>query len=191
MPVKATALYFSDVASPEATTVTQESRLQKKGMVELRYPKPERRSPKPKQRIPRNARIRQHSLTRHSKLEKLADDLWSLIVRSTSPLCVCCRMRPTAQADHLVSRRYRATRWVISNGCPLCAGCHRLVTSDTQEHVLLAVQHVGAERWGQLNLAKHCGKVDPATVIVALRYEVEKRGLVAEAQARGLMRDLR
>ena len=153
--------------------------------------KPASRGPKPKVRIPRNARIRQHSLTRHSKLEKLADDLWALIVRSTAARCARCRLRPVQQADHLVSRRYRATRWVISNGCPLCAGCHRLVTSDTQEHVLLALQHVGAERWEQLNIAKHCGKVDPATAIVALRYEVEKQGLEREADARGLMRDPR
>jgi 5-methylcytosine-specific restriction endonuclease McrA len=156
-------------------------------MTEARFPRPEKRARKPPRRIPRNARIRQHSLTRHSKLEKLADDIWALIVRSTAPVCVRCKTRATAQADHLVSRRYRATRWVISNGCPLCAGCHRLVTSDTHEHVRLAVQHVGAERWEQLNIAKHCGKVDPATVIVALRYEAEKRGLIAEALRRRLM----
>ena len=152
-----------------------------------RCPRPEKRARKPKVRIPRNARIRQHSLTRHSKLEKLADDLWALIVRSTTGSCARCHLRPAQQADHLVSRRYRATRWVLSNGCPLCAGCHRLVTSDTHEHVRLAVQHVGAERWEQLNLAKYIGKVDPATVVVALRYEVEKRGLIAEARRRGLL----
>jgi len=152
----------------------------------IRAPKPAKRARKPKVRIPRNARIRQHSLTRHSKLEKLADDLWALIVRSTTGSCARCHLRPAQQADHLVSRRYRATRWVLSNGCPLCAGCHRLVTSDTHEHVGLAVQHVGIERWEQLNIAKHCGKVDPATAIVALRYEVEKRGLIIEAKRRRL-----
>jgi 5-methylcytosine-specific restriction endonuclease McrA len=124
---------------------------------------------------------------RHRKLEQLADALWALIVRSTSPLCVRCHIRPTAQADHLVSRRYRATRWVISNGAPLCAGCHRLVTSDTYEHVRLAVALVGAERWEQLNVAKFCGKVAPALAVVALRYEVEKRGLTAQARERGLL----
>lgn len=127
------------------------------------------------------------ALKRHRKLEKLADGLWALIVRNRTPLCVRCRVRPVAHADHLVSRRYRATRWDLTNGAPLCAGCHRLVTSDTHEHVRLAVEYAGAERWEQLNVAKHCGKADPASAIVALRYEADARGFASEAIARGLM----
>lgn len=157
-------------------------------MTEMRFPKPAKRVPKPRRPIPRNYRIRGSApLKRHRSLEELADRLWALIVRSTSRKCARCRWRLTAQADHLVSRRYRATRWVICNGAPLCAGCHRLVTSDTHEHVALALSLVGYQRWEQLNVAKHFGKVDPATAVVALRYEVEKRGLVDEARERGLL----
>jgi hypothetical protein len=153
-------------------------------------PKPERRGPRPRKPIRRGPRKRNRTpepLLRHRKLEERADRLWSFVVRHKSPVCIRCHTRPTAQADHLISRRYRATRWSTEIGAPLCAGCHQLVTADTHEHVRLAVLVLGAGRWELLNLAKTAGKCDPRMAIIALEAEVRAKGLTALAIERGLL----
>lgn len=153
--------------------------------------KPERRGPKPRKPIARRVRPRGSrtpvALQEHRTLEQRADRLWSFLVRHKSPLCVRCHCRPTAQADHLISRRYRATRWSTEIGAPLCAGCHQLVTADTHEHVRLAVLVLGAGRWELLNLAKTAGKCDPRMAIIALEAEVRAKRLTALALERGLL----
>jgi len=153
----------------------------------IALPKPERRGPKPRKRIPRNARIRHSSLSRHAKLEKQADDLWALIIRSRAERCVRCRIRPVAQADHLVTRTHRGTRWDLRNGAPLCAGCHQRVTSDTDEHVRLAIGYLGAELWQHLNVSKHMKRIDPSLAIIALQHVVKECGLEEEAKRRRLI----
>jgi hypothetical protein len=154
-------------------------------------PKPARRAPKPRKRIPRGAHPRGSrtpvALQEHRKLVQRADLLWSFIVRQRSPLCVRCRLRGTADADHLISRRYRATRWNTEIGAPLCKGCHMLVTSDAAEHVRLGISVMGRDRWELLNLAKDAGKCDPALAIMALEAEVRAKGLTALAVDRGIM----
>jgi hypothetical protein len=161
-------------------------------MTELRFPRPARRGRKPRRPIPRvhaggkRSRVPE-PLLRHRKLEELADALWSLIVRSTSPLCVRCRRRPVTDPHHLVSRRYRALRWELDNGAPLCRACHCDVGEDGHENRLLAHDLVGPERWDAWQQYKRIGRADPSLAVVALRYEVEKRGLTAQARERGLL----
>lgn len=93
-------------------------------------------------------------------------------------MCERCHLRPVHDAHHMVSRTYRQTRWLVDVGAALCRNCHRIVGMDGEENRLLAHDLVGAERWEQLQVTKHCrGKVDPKAAAVMLRYEAEKRGL--------------
>lgn len=157
----------------------------------MTLPKPERRGPRPRKPIRRGPRKRNRTpepLLRHRKLEERADRLWSFVVRHKSPVCIRCHTRPTAQADHLISRRYRVTRWQIANGAPLCAGCHRLLTSDHEMHVQVARRYMGAEVYeGCYRAAQVGGKVDPALAAVALEQEIRDRGLTMLAIERGLL----
>lgn len=161
----------------------------------VRLAKPAKRGPKPRRPIARRGAHRGQrkpgALVEHGALVLRADRLWALIVRAKSPLCVYCHTRPTAQADHLVSRRYRATRWNTEIGAPLCAGCHRMLTSDSYEHAALGARLLGAGRWQLLNAAKDRGKVDVRLAIIALEAEVRAAGLAAQAVARGLMNEER
>lgn len=109
----------------------------------------------------------------------MADQLWRVIVRSSNGTrCQRCNMRPGHDAHHLVSRSYRACRWLVQNGAFLCRNCHRIVGMDGEENRALAIKLMGAERWEQLNVAKNCHvKVDPLEAAVGLRYEAQKRGI--------------
>ena len=154
-------------------------------MTEARFPKPERRARKPRRPIPRvfaggkRSRVPE-ALRRHRALEEQADRLWSLIVRATSPLCVRCRCKPVTDPHHLVSRRYRALRWELDNGAPLCRACHCDVGEDGHENRLLAQQLVGAERWEAWQQYKRLGKVDPSIAVVMLQQIARERGLPLE-----------
>lgn len=131
----------------------------------LALPKPAKRGRKPRRAIP-HYRF-PTKFERRREWVKEADRIWSLLVRASSRLCFKCHRRRTAHADHLVSRRYSGTRWLLVNGCPLCAGCHQLVTSDTAEHVALAIRRVGEDQWTFLNTVKYV-RADPRTAVVVL-----------------------
>lgn len=55
---------------------------------------------------------------------KECDRLFSLVVRADRKMCERCATRERLQCAHIVSRRYRATRFTEANAFCLCAGCH-------------------------------------------------------------------
>lgn len=87
-------------------------------------PKPEKRAPRPRKRIARTSRPAKVRKTPRSKLRRMADKLWSLIVRAAGK-CRLCGKAEGLQAAHGFSRRYLGTRWDLRNGWCLCAGCHK------------------------------------------------------------------
>lgn len=102
-------------------------------------PKPEKRAPRPrkriernKQRIPRNKRPAKVRKTPRSKLKRMADKLWSLIVRAAGK-CRVCGTSARLQAAHGFSRRYLGTRYDLRNGWCLCSGCHVFFTHRALE----------------------------------------------------------
>ncbi len=146
-------------------------------MTELPLPKPEPRGPKPRRPIRRRS-TQPRGLSEHRALVKVADKLWSQIVRATSLLCVRCRMRPTREAHHLIGRTKWPTRWLLENGAPVCHFCHATVGEDSEENRALAIRLVGLDRWEQLQITKHCKvKTDPMLAAVLLRIEAKKRGV--------------
>jgi len=81
------------------------------------------------------------------KLGRVADKLWSEIVRSRGECEVCSKRPPgvVLQGAHGFSRRYRGTRWLPINGFCLCSGCHVRYTHDP-----LAWDDFLRENWGAL-----------------------------------------
>jgi hypothetical protein len=83
--------------------------------------------------------------------EHYADQLWSMAVRARDKSCQAMFFLPNSpcvgalQADHLISRTYRSTRWLIDVGAALCLGHHMYVTEHPLEHVELAVALMGQE----------------------------------------------
>jgi hypothetical protein len=83
--------------------------------------------------------------------EHYADQLWSMAVRTRDGWCQgkhAFSKTPCAgslQADHLISRTYRSTRWLLDVGAALCLAHHMYVTEHPLEHVELAVALMGQE----------------------------------------------
>lgn len=95
----------------------------------MKRSKPLKRSTKP---IARRTRPRKQRKSTRAALGRIADRLWSQIVRGRGE-CECCGQRPPAvglQGAHGFSRRYRGTRWALINGFCLCSGCHVRFTHD-------------------------------------------------------------
>jgi hypothetical protein len=91
---------------------------------EKKAPRPIARSSTPIKRGKRPSKVRK---TPRGKLKKLADKLWSLIVRAAGK-CRICGKESQLQAAHGFSRRYAGTRWDLRNGWALCAGHHVFYT---------------------------------------------------------------
>lgn len=67
-------------------------------------------------------------LQSYSRMRRLADDLWSVVVRSSHDGCeMCGRHLPPGelQCAHGISRRFGAVRYNTMNMFALCAACHR------------------------------------------------------------------
>lgn len=58
-------------------------------------------------------------------IDNQLDKAWSEIVKKRAESkCERCGKRKYLNAHHIVGRRNMATRWEITNGVCLCAGCH-------------------------------------------------------------------
>ena len=88
----------------------------------------------------RPARLRK---TRPAARKRLADRLWSALVKRAGA-CVLCGSRSRLQAAHGFSRRYYGTRWLPINGFCLCSGCHVRYTYDP-----LGWDAILREQWGE------------------------------------------
>lgn len=106
----------------------------------LRLPKPTKRAkaPKPPRRgaLPkRGRRPRQRRSGLLAALEREADRLFSLIVRSRSLWCERCRVRRATDTAHVFTRRYAAVRHAEENAFGLCRECHQLLGSANTKTV--------------------------------------------------------
>ena len=68
------------------------------------------------------------------RLMEIADDQWSLAVRTDWDWrCAVCG-RVLVEAHHIVPRQYEATRYDMLNGIALCAHCHKLGKDSAHQH---------------------------------------------------------
>lgn len=134
----------------------------------LRFPKPPAREPKPPKRLVRNSspigrktRPNRQRKTSRGKMGRLADKLFSLIVRHPGK-CVY-HAAPTVdsgaeacggslQCAHIVSRIYRSVRWDEQNAMPLCAGAHRYFTGRALEWERFVTLCMGAADYEALKI---------------------------------------
>ena len=95
-------------------------------------PKPEPRGPKPRRPIKRKGGKRTSRCRAQRKARlKDCDRVFSLLIRTRDDwTCKACGSIKNPQCAHIVSRRYRATRWDSRNAVCLCAGCHVRFTFD-------------------------------------------------------------
>jgi hypothetical protein len=121
----------------------------------VRFPKPAKRSQKPRKRVKRSVRPHAVRQTKRAAQERKLDRLWSRwILRGGNPLCFCCTRKAT-DAAHIVSRRYKRTRWTPYNGLPLCRECHTAFTRQPRAWDV-AVSRVFPETFAHLwNLARN------------------------------------
>lgn len=87
----------------------------------IRRTKPLRRSTKP---IARRVRPKARRQTERARLERECDRLWGRLILREAPRCSFDCERPATDAAHIVSRRYKHTRWHPANGLALCRQCH-------------------------------------------------------------------
>lgn len=116
-------------------------------------------------------------LYEHRSLTKTADALWTAAIhaKAMNGCCARCGRHRPLQAAHNVCRRIGATRHDISNGAPLCAGCHRLVDSDAEEKRAFFLGYIGLEEYDRLQLRKRAGgKMDLRLVILHLADRGER-----------------
>ena len=111
-------------------------------------------------------------------LTKMADKLWSEVIRARDPVCGWCHRRPTRQAHHIFGRRSRSTRWAVDNGVGICFGCHlkgHENPMDFHDHIRL---RLGAEKYDRLRVAsKIAMKVDIQMAILYLQGYAKERKL--------------
>jgi hypothetical protein len=109
-------------------------------------------------------------------LTKIADRLWSEVIRGRDPVCVWCRRRPSRQAHHVFGRRARSTRWALDNGVGICFGCHLKGHEnplDFHEHIR---ERIGPDKYDKLRItSKMAMKVDVQMIIFYLREYAKER----------------
>ena len=62
------------------------------------------------------------------KLKKIADGLWSKIVRARDKCCIICGAIGRLYGHHAIVRKAKSnrTRWDIRNGVAMCFFCHKV-----------------------------------------------------------------
>lgn len=151
--------------------------------------KPARRGPKPKRPIARNSapikRVKAPAKVRKTprgKMSKIADKLFSLIVRhpakctyhgadiGADPWGGGCK--GGLQCAHIVSRSYRSVRWSEDNAMPLCAAAHTYYTHHPLEWEDFVTMRIGDDAFAALKkraLQKWDGDLDGVLVRLASR----------------------
>jgi len=95
------------------------------------------------------------------------DRMWSQIVRSSGRCVVCGETNKILHAHHWVGRRYKHTRWEISNGVPLCHQCHQELHDMPKFRKDIERKFLGADKMEQLELMARRGvgtKVDKEAI---------------------------
>jgi hypothetical protein len=117
----------------------------------------------------------------HAK--KIADELYSLIVRTRAGRCASCSIpgRPDAegrpvlglQCAHIVTRGKLATRY--TDAVALCAGCHKRFTHDPPAWDDWCISYFGAERYAAIKRAAQIqARHDLGMIVLALRQELRE-----------------
>ena len=97
---------------------------------------------------PNRDRRREGAVQRQAEYDALSltqrkDRNFSLAVRARDERCMNCLKRDNLQCAHIVSRRYRLTRWDYDNAVALCRNCHVFYTHRPLEWEDWVDSHLG------------------------------------------------
>lgn len=84
--------------------------------------------------------------------EKALDTLWAQAVKArASGKCeMCCQKKETLQAHHVIGRRNKTLRHVVSNGCSLCPAHHMYAEQNGVAFAKWIIEKRGEEWWTAL-----------------------------------------
>jgi hypothetical protein len=125
----------------------------------VRFPKPAKRSPKPRKRVKRSVRPHAVRQTKRAAQERTLDAKWSdRVFTAWGSVCWLCYARPATDPMHLVSRRYKPTRWLLFNGRPGCRQCHDYYTAHPREWDVVVACRIGLVQWRELRALARSGE---------------------------------
>lgn len=112
-------------------------------------------------------------------LRNKADALWGKAVRQRDGACRRCGKTEVLQAAHIISRRYKATRWDLDNGIALCRGCHHWNHHFPVEYDWWIRELIGEKKYESLRLQAldyvgEVKRVDLETIVAYLMSELEE-----------------
>jgi hypothetical protein len=150
----------------------------------LAFAKP-RRKAKERKPIKRTKRPRKQRKTSRGKIGRLADKLFSLVVRKRGA-CEAGQIKCAGplQCAHIVSRSYRSTRWAEDNAFALCAAAHTYFTHHPLEWEVFVETAIGCENYSQIKrraLEKWDGDLEG--VLVRLAARAVALGIPADGKA--------
>jgi len=114
-----------------------------------------------------------------SYLTKVADILWSKIIRQAGE-CAYCGSTEHLNAHHIFSRSNRSTRWDLDNWICLCAGHHTFSNEFSAHKTPTEFTYWLEEKWWVKRIeniarqARSVDKVDIQEVIDKLKPMLEK-----------------
>jgi hypothetical protein len=152
----------------------------------LRFPKPKREA-KAKSPVKRTSRPRKQRKGKKAATARKCDLLWSQVVRAQGPCRISAdpkygllhECNGPLQAAHGFSRRYRNTRWDVTNGFPLCSRAHLALTYDPLRWDDYLRDWWGAEKYQEMKrLARMwVGKPDYPSILVQLTERAKELGV--------------
>jgi hypothetical protein len=109
---------------------------------------------------------------------KQANDLWRHLIyrKALDGKCAVCGAQKGLQAMHLFPKgRYPHLRFDLDNGAPGCAGCHRGLTNDHEQHRDFCRRYLGESRYEALRLRSISrAKNDIDLVLIYLRQKTDE-----------------
>ena len=88
---------------------------------------------------------------------KDCDRLFSLVIRARDKRCRRCGTDQGLQCAHIMSRRYKATRFAEDNAIALCLRCHAWQTHHPLEGDAFFVELIGQEAFDALRARAMAG----------------------------------
>lgn len=93
--------------------------------------------------------------------EKSLDELWSKAVKARASFrCeMCCQYKDNLQAHHVIGRRNKTLRHIISNGCSLCPKHHMFAEQNGVAFAEWILKQRGQQWWENLQVYARAVKV--------------------------------
>jgi hypothetical protein len=86
------------------------------------------------------------------RLEVIADNLWSDLVKKRDEKCKKCGSVFGLSAHHIRVRQHKSTKYDIDNGIALCRDCHSLQKFRPEQFHDMIIDIIGQPKYNELRL---------------------------------------